>query len=416
MDYLRKYSKYKIKYSDSHENYHINNSDDHKHKQKQNYHNVNFENLKIITKIKSCKLGTTYLVRYKEKEYIFKDYYISKKEKKSKIWNEFRLYDYLKTLNKHDRNFFQMLHAYNIYNEDSFVHYAPQQCILTNNFENFINQSDESKLFVKYLLSYRGNITLDQFLQKSELCPTFIYSLCLQICKIIYILHKGGYSHDLHPKNILINETNKKYFHFMEKKIPNNGYQLTVINYGEIVHKTFNINYYKRKRDAEKDKERFFFNELFYNTFHILDGCFKNVYDCKKYNKTLPWDRKEDVYDIATRLMIKNHRTFYDNIKYKYIKQFPDGKYLLDHVVRNLKYKITIVNMINTKKYNEDFWEIMHRIIYDFKACFPDKHAEYWKWYTYYECIVPIQVMQKLLVINNSTDYIDYLLSLVETY
>ena len=76
------------------------------------------------------------------------------------------------------------------------------------------------------------------------------------------ILYDGGYSHsDLHPGNIMINETSKKYFNFMDKKIPFNGYQLTAIDYGEVLHKKFGKNQTKRFLE---DREKYMFNEIFF--------------------------------------------------------------------------------------------------------------------------------------------------------
>ena len=82
---------------------------------------------------------------------------------------------------------------------------------------------------------------IDAFLKKADKVDLkVLYSIALQICKIIDCLYEGGYSHsDLHPGNIMINRTGTKYFELFGHTIPYNGYQLTVIDYGNVVHKKF---------------------------------------------------------------------------------------------------------------------------------------------------------------------------------
>ena len=110
----------------------------------------------------------------------------------------------------------------------------------------------------------------------------------MQICKIILILYNGGYSHgDLHLENIIINNTNKKYFDFMDKKIPFNGYQINVIDYGLSLHKKYGKYYKKTIKGC--DITNYMFNEMFVATYKIINNDAKYINDCIKLKKKLPW-------------------------------------------------------------------------------------------------------------------------------
>jgi serine/threonine protein kinase len=96
---------------------------------------------------------------------------------------------------------------------------------------------NKSPWCLKYLTEYKGNTTLNDFLESGKIISSKIFlSFCLQLAKIVLLLYKGGYSHnDLHPGNIMINKTNIKYFSFNGKKIPTYGIQLQVIDYDGIL-------------------------------------------------------------------------------------------------------------------------------------------------------------------------------------
>ena len=47
----------------------------------------------------------------------------------------------------------------------------------------------------------------------------------------------------------------------------------------------------------------------------------------------------------------------------------------------------------------------------EFHLCFPDKYTKYVKWCSYHEFLLPKDIVLNLLIINNYTDYINYLIS-----
>ena len=377
-----------------------------------------FNDMKVIKKLGTGMFGSVYKVIYNNKKYALKIQHILPKDKvknfNNSLWREFDVYNYINTLNKDDQLFFTRLYSYKIYNKCTHIQKRPYKINLDdskNEFSKQLKKLDKSDWCVKYLLDYKGSDTLETFLQKNNLAQKQVYSLCLQICKIIYILYRGGYSHnDLHPGNIIISKTNKKSFYFMDKKISYEGYQLTSIDYGEVLGKKFGIKYDGYKKYFLLDRKNWMFIEIFYCTFFIIDNLSKNIADCKKLKKKLPWERKGNTYDIATIKMLTNYKNFYKTVKNKYIRQFPKGEKLMNYVADNIS-QIKSINEIVLKQKNEQsFWNIINRIVYEFQLLFPKKYSEYWKWPTYHKMLLPVDVTKKLLSINNYEDYINCLI------
>lgn len=376
---------------------------------------VNIDNVKITKKLGAGMLGTAYLGEYAGKQYVIKIQHILEKEKikdyKNELWRELDLYKYITKLDKEDKTFFTNLYDYKIYDKCTHIQERPFKIDLNdkkNEFAQRLKKLDESEWCVKYLLDYKGKTTLHTFLQKSKLTHKQIYSLMIQVCKIILILYDGGYSHnDLHPGNIMINETSKKYFNFMDKKIPFNGYQLTAIDYGEVLHKKFGKN--QRKRFLE-DREKYMFDEIFWDTLNIVDNIPKLIDDCKKLGKKLPWERKGNTYDDATKKMILNHPDFYIIMKHKYVLLYPESEKLFSLVESKLRDKKEIPQIIKNKKGESDFWNALNRIIFEFNLFFPKETMKYWKWCSSYEPLLPKEIIQELLTKTNHIDYVNYLI------
>lgn len=381
---------------------------------------VDFNKIKIEEKLGSGMLGTTYLAEYKNKKYALKIQHILPEDKikdfKNEMWRELDLYNYINKLSKEDKIFFTRLYGYQIYDNCKHIQERPfniDNIDDENLFVQKLKKLDESDWCVKYLLDYKGNTTLLNFLQKNKLTDKQLYSICLQICKIICVLYKGGYSHnDLHTGNIMINKTNKKYFNFMNKNIQFEGYCLSAIDYGMVLHKKFQLKYEKNYWGKNlNDRKKWLFREIFDMTMNVLSGLSRLIEDCKLRKKILPFERKENVYDIATKLMLKNHPDFYRMVKDKYIKKFPKAEQILNIIVNNINNKKSINDLIVDYDNKDVFWDAISRITYEFQFFFPEKYSEYWKWCSFYDSLLPKEQIQEILLINNTKDYIKYFIN-----
>jgi len=82
---------------------------------------INFEEIEIIKEIGAGVNGTTYLVKYKNKDYAMKIQHILDEDRivdfNKALWRELEPYNYIETLKKEDQYFFARLYGYNIYDQ-----------------------------------------------------------------------------------------------------------------------------------------------------------------------------------------------------------------------------------------------------------------------------------------------------------
>jgi serine/threonine protein kinase len=350
---------------------------------------IDFDKIKIKKFLGSGCKGIVFLIKYENVKYALKIQKIEEKEIEEKnlnysIWRECDLYEYIKNLNDQDQSFFMKLYDYKIFN-------CNKQYIKD---DYKINKSLKYKLSfgycIKMIIEYKGKVNLDTFLRKKRLKTKRVYSFCLQICKIIYILYLGGYSHtDLHLNNILINKTNLDNFNLFNKDISYQGYQLTAIDYGNTI--TIKNFFISKKYDIFfNNREYWMFNEIFKSTSRIIFGVNLNNIIKKK----------------IIRLIIKNHKDFFNKIKNKYIKIFPKGKKILEFFIINID--SIEDNIFYKEMYLE---EIIDRIIIEFKISYSKLYLEYTDMAQNFENILPNKILYEILLINNYEDFINYFIN-----
>jgi serine/threonine protein kinase len=377
---------------------------------------VNFDDLNIIKKLGTGASGTSYLVKTSnnKKEYVLKIQKLLYSEKKLKdnvrdykeqIWREIDLHEFINTLDEKEQIFFTKLYDYKIENNCNNIE--------TNKlFQNipYFKKLDKSKWCIKYLLDYKEGLTLKDFLIKNTLIEKQIYSILLQLCKIILIFYNGGYSHgDLHLENIIINNTNNKYFYFMDKKIPFNGYQINVIDYGFSLHKKYGRYYNRIIKMNGGNPIKYMFNEMFASTYKIINNYGLYMNDCQKAKKKLPWEHKDYKLSSLIYKIINKHSEFYKTTKDKYLKIYPYVDKFFKYFEAD-NFTKEIYELYNKKNYR-DFLNVVNRIEDEFHLLFPEKYAKYMKWCSYYDHLLPNDVVLNLLKMNNHIDYVNYLIS-----
>jgi len=395
-------------------------------KPKTPFGDINVSELKVIRKLGTGMLGTTYLVEYRGKQYAQKIQHILPKDihknYKNDLWRELDLYEYINTLNPEEQQFFTRLHGFKIF--DNCAHNQilerPFKVDYTadNPFVKRLNLLDQSPWCATYLLDYKGETTLDHYLANNKLKPEQYYSICLQVCKIIHTLYKGGYSHnDLHPGNIMLSQTNKPHFQFMGKNIPYNRFAITAIDYGEVLHRKFKgYKYEGWLKTFITDRERWLFDEMFYDTMAILDGTSILINDCKKAKKLTPFERKIPVNHMALKMIVKHHTDFFITTRDKYIKLYPAGaelfNYCIDKLLKKNKPFDEYKEVMNNKN-KDDLYAIINRIKYEFQVLYPTEFRKYYKWCSVVHNIIPTEDMLEILSINNMPDYVNYFISKV---
>lgn len=88
--------------------------------------------------------------------------------------------------------------------------------------------------------------------------------LFIQVVNIACLINKEGYYHsDLHPKNVGVINTNKKFVKILNKNISTHGYLLQAIDYGLVIHNKYQLESYEL--DALK-----YDNDLHQNFYKII--------------------------------------------------------------------------------------------------------------------------------------------------
>lgn len=360
---------------------------------------IDFDKIKILKKIGKGMHGTTFLVSYNNNKYALKIQNImSNYYRNQNVFREINLYKYINNLdNNYLKLFFTKLYGYEIYNN----------CEHKQERKNSIEKQryfniDNTKLCIKFLMEFKGTETLHNFFikNKNKLTEKQIYSFCIQVCNIIYILYLGGYSHnDLHLNNIMIQKTNLKFFNFMKYKIPYEGYQLSAIDYGKNIHKKYKI----KDNTFINNRELFLFREIFTTTSYIL---------CNNYIKNC--DEKKNFYEhkikklLFFKKIIEEKPDFYNLVKDKYSKSFPKGKTFFNIIEETYgNNELYIFHKIQ----NNYEWDIYDRIVLEILYLYPDKYNEYLKCSEKYKNIIPINILLEILNINNFKDYINYFVS-----
>ena len=351
--------------------------------------------IKIIKKLGSGTFGTTYLVKYKDKKYALKVEYMLYTEK-NKILRELDLFNYISKLNKEDKHFFLNLYDFEI----------------NNDIENH-------KLCVKYLIDYCGNYTLDKFIYKYNISKKRKLSIILQIIKIILILYKGGYSHnDLHVgTNIMITKTKKKYFTLNNHKVPFYGFQCVAIDYGEVSHDKFGVNYkedpYKKMFSINKDKH--VFTEIFNSTYYLLSSYDEMIEDCIKSKKNkLPWI-DNNLWSNGMKKLMNNHEIFFTKAIEEYGKLYPEHKKNIQYIFDNRKSKKTINQLIKDKKITKSnfnnmydyYYKILFKINEEFCFYHPILYKKYFGWCSVRKIEIPENYFLRLLHAHNYNELIN---------
>ena len=370
--------------------------------------------IKIIKKLGEGTFGKTYLVKYKDKKYALKVEYIENSEKnksyKNKIMRELDLFNYISKLNNEDKSFFVNLYNFEINND----------C-----YQNISEKTEKSQLCVKYLMDYCGKYTLDKYEVKYNISKKRKLSIILQLIKIILILYKGGYSHnDLHVgTNIMVTKTKKKYFTLNNDKVPFYGLQCIAIDYGEVSHEKFDINYkkhpYKKMFSINRDKHAF--TEIFISTYRLLNSYEEMIYECiNSKKKNLPWINN-NLWSNGMKKLMNKHIIFFKSRIEKYSELYPEHKKDLQYIFEYKNSSKSIDQLILDKKitkatfYNnyDYFYNILYKINEEFRYYYPNLYKKYFGWCSVRKIDIPEKYFLRLLHANNYNQLINVYLDML---
>lgn len=238
-------------------------------------------------------------------------------------------------------------------------------------------------------------------------------------------MYKGGYSHnDLHVgTNIMVTKTKKKYFILNNHKVPFYGLQCIAIDYGEVSHEKFRINYkkhpYKKMFSINRDKHAF--TEIFISTYRLLsnyDGLIDDCINSKK--KILPWINN-NLWSNGMKKLMNKHKIFFKSRIEKYGNLYHEYKKDLQYIFENKKSKTNIDQLIIDKKitkanfYNnyDYFYNILYKINEEFRYYYPNLFKKYFGWCSVRKIEIPEKYFLRLLHANNYKELVNVYLDML---
>lgn len=264
------------------------------------------DKIQIIKELGEGMLAITYLVSINGVKYALKRQKVKSKEPKE-IRRELKFYKWIDSLDSPLKKFFMILHDHMIYKCD--FNFVSKNEKVNNMIRDYEYCSD-------FILELKDG-TLDILLDTVSLSKKEFLSISIQILYAIYLMHNAGYHHlDLKPENIAYKRISKKsYIKIMNHEIPSYGYQISLIDYGSVLHSDFDLNDFEKNKLSDAKKYNVDLNIIIGYLF--LNERF--IYKQKKINNF-----KQKFIVNMFRDIYKNRPKRYNTAKLKYMEIYPD--------------------------------------------------------------------------------------------
>jgi hypothetical protein len=229
------------------------------------------EDVLIVKELGRGMFGTSFLVRFKKKTYALKRQTVLQENTHQStshaLWREFDFYKWISTLQQKDKQFFMELFSYKFYKCDFL--YVPIQTPRSIETRRLVKKLKSSPYCSDFLLDYKDGI-LEDLMFSTKLTRVQCYSIVIQCLYALYLMHNAKYMHrDCHTQNIgykKIPKTSKIKLTIEGKNytIPSGGYQISLIDYGMILNKSFKM--------TKDEKEKYLLEHIRnYDLFIIID-------------------------------------------------------------------------------------------------------------------------------------------------
>jgi len=312
---------------------------------------MDFTKIKVVKKLGTGMYATVYLIEYDGKQYAMKKQKILERNRnrssRSITWREIFFYDYVNKMTLDTQKFFCKLYDFKIVDNCTHTQIRPKNIQKNAN----LNASNICAIFI---IEYKGDTPLYDFMS-NKLSPKQIYSILLQLCKIILVLSDAMYAHNnVHLGNFMVLPTKDKTFEFMGHQIPHNGLQISAIDYGDMTLEASGSRY-------AEDEESYYFLELTKVIFYVLMNLPKMEKDCRKQKKKYP-SELDNFWDT-----ILKHPEYAE----KYLKLYPK----LRDFYSKLK-KVEINKLNKHMRYRNDVIAFFLKIEINFALDHPEEYAK----------------------------------------
>ena len=334
----------------------------------------------IIKKLGHGRDGDAYLIIKNNKKYVRKVQKISN-ESSIEAWRELDLYNYINHMVNDDQIFFTKLYEFDIY-------------------------KNKNSWYLETIIQYENDITLRHHLFKNNVSVKQFISFLLQICNIMLILYKGGYSHgDLHTKNIIVVPTKLNSFTIKNKNIPFYSYRLISIDYGKVKHKKYDIVY----NDLfDKDRKKYLFDECSSRIINLIINYDKFRIKCKE---CLPFTKD---YEFTTiQKLMRNHKLLFIKIREKYLNLFPESKKIFKDIDKNINNN-SLKQILNKHKDIKDYNKVIRRIEAELFFIKPKIYMKVFLWNKMHKSLLSYNEALPILMATNYEEIVKELYLLLK--
>jgi hypothetical protein len=349
--------------------------------------------------------GTAYLVNINGIDYVAKIQKIQPHERKKSfkynIWRELDFFEYINKLSNDQSRFFMKLLGYEF--TENCQHIQKRQgVVLSPKFKQLLEKIDRSNLCIEYVMEYKGEV-YSRFIRNNKLSNKQIYSFILQMYALCTIMKYGGYLHnDLHMANVAVIKTKDKYIMFKNMKIPTFGYQLSVIDYGEVI----NNKYPHNKICFKINPDELFFYEFRYGILGLMNTFSRHINGCEKRKKKMPWDKNPNLISDYLNEILTKHPNFWKETKTKIINVFPKT----EKFIKIFEQSKNIMNCYN-KKDDHIVWNMIDIYYNLFNLYYPREHAKYYNWCTVEKFTLDAPLVEKILFSTSQKQICDLIMS-----
>lgn len=356
---------------------------------------MNFSKIKIIKKLGAGIWGTVYLIDYEKKKYAMKVQKITEEEKTKNpvypIWRELLFYKDVNKMPWDSQKFFSRLYGFKLQKCDKYKHIRPKNIPENSILVEKFKQINASNLCVILIMDYLGSTPLYDYLLINHSTKK-IYTILLQICKIILILNEMKYSHnDLHPANIMVIPTNDKTFEINGYNVPYNRLQLVAIDYGNMT----NVSYGKEFLD---DSEEYYFLELTESIFFILINKPKLEKNCRAQKKKYPYEITKKYEEYIWNNLFQKYEKIIDRYAEKYLKLYPN--------LRKYYYQFKNTKKINVDSNRNNMRVFLHKILHNFAVDYPEEYMRVTGWCSIPEFSLPKKDILEILECKTREEYV----------
>jgi hypothetical protein len=352
--------------------------------------------IKVIKELGTGMYATTYLVEYGGKKYALKKQKILEgnrnRSSRSITWREMFFYDYVNKMSPDTQKFFCKLYDFKIEDNCTHTQIRPKNIQKNANLKAKMDEINASNICANFLIEYKGDTTLYDFMG-TTLVPKKIYSILLQLCKIIFVMSEAMYSHNnVHLGNFMVLPTEDKTFEFIGSQIPHNGLQISAIDYGDMTLEASGSKY-------AEDEESYYFLELSKVIFYVLMNVPKMEKACRLQNKKYPSEMNKNYMSNFWDAILKH-----PEYAKKYLKLYPK----LRGFYSKLK-KVELNKLNKHMRYRNDVIAFFQKIEINFALDHPEEYAELTGWCSAPVFTLPKKDVLEILGCKTRDDYFKFL-------